>query len=121
MSDKEKPKGRPTRLLVTSCTEVYTGYNGRGDKYVIHEVEAQKEGGEPINQKLRSFENLPTGELLDVMVTPYESDKHGRSYTITRRNKPSSAKKIKELESRLTELTERIERLEARVGTDQNT
>lgn len=122
MADTEnKPKGRPTRLIVTSCAEVYVGYNSHGDKYVIHEVEATRENGEPINEVLRSFENLPVGEVLDVNVTPYESTKHGKSFTITRRNKPSSSQQIKELKSVIETLTERVERLEAKVGTDQDT
>lgn len=111
MADDDKPKGRPTRLRVTACTQVYTGKNNRGDDYTIYEVEATKGDGSPVTEKLNSFENLPL-EVLDLTVVPYRSQKHGLSYTLSRRSKPNNSKRITELEETLAALATRVEALE---------
>lgn len=115
MADDDQPKGRPTRLRITSCMAVYTGTNQRGDQYTIHEVEAVKGDGSPVNEKLRSFENLPL-EVLDLMVVPYRSQKHGLSYTLSRRSKPNTAARVKELEELVRDLLTRVEALEKKKG-----
>lgn len=107
----EKPKGRPTRLRVTSCTQVYAGKNSRGDDYTIYEVEAVRGDGEAVTEKLRSFENLPL-EVLDLTVVPYRSQKHGLSYTLSRRSKPNNSKRLDEMEELVASLVTRIEALE---------
>lgn len=107
----DKPKGRPTRLRVTSCTQVYQGKNSRGDEYTIYEIEAVKGDGEAVQEKLRSFENLPL-EILDLTVVPYRSAKHGLSYTLSQRSKPNNSKRITELEDLVGQLVTRVEVLE---------
>lgn len=111
---EEKPKSKPTRLLITSCVAVYTGKNRRGDEYTIYEVKACKESGETIEEKLTSFEDLPV-ELLDVTVTPYDSAEHGRSYTLARQGRVSTSRQIKELRGIIDGLVERVVELERRM------
>lgn len=110
----DKPKARPVKLTITTCSQVYSGKNSKGDDYTIYEVTANRENGEPIgDKKLRSFEDLPTGELLDLTVTPFNSDKYGLSYTLARKGgKVSSHQRINELQAVVTDLGERVRRLE---------
>lgn len=112
MSEEEKPKSSPTRMTVTACNVAVTAKNARGDTYTIYELTAFKEDGSEINEKLRSFENLPLDELIEVTVTPYNSEKYGRSFTIAQRNRPNSAQLIRELKTTVLKLTERVEDLE---------
>ena len=116
--DKPKPKGRPTKLRITGCTSVYQGVNKRGDDYQIFEITATKETGELVNEKLRSFEELPvSGELIELMVTPFHSEKHGTSYTLSRKNKVSSSRKVEELQHFVSAIDERLKRVEAALGS----
>lgn len=117
----DKPKGRLTKLRITGCASVYQGVNKRGDDYSIFEITAVREGGEVVNEKLRSFEELPvSGELVELMVTPFDSDKHGRSYTLSRKNKgPGSSRKVEELGFFVSAIDERLKRVEAQVFSGQ--
>jgi hypothetical protein len=105
------------RLRITSCSSVYSGVNTRGDDYTIYEVQAAKETGEVVDQKLRSFEELPVGEILDLTVTPFKSEKHGLSYTLARKNKPGggSSRKIEELTAFVGAIDERLKLVEGRL------
>lgn len=107
----EGPKGQPVRLRIRSCTVGYQGVNKRGDDYTIYEIQAAREDGEVItDKKLRSFEELPVGDdLLDLTVVPFNSEKHGLSFTLSRKTKVS---KTAELQAKVTELTGRLERVE---------
>ncbi len=111
----DKPKGTPMKLRITSCASVYQGINKRGDDYCIYELSAAKEDGTGVDQKLRSFEELPVGELLDLTVTPFHSEKHGTSFTLSRKNKPGgggSSRKVEELTQFVQAIDERLKRLE---------
>jgi hypothetical protein len=114
MADK---KSTPMRLRITSCSSVYSGINTRGDDYTIYEVQAAKETGEVVDQKLRSFEELPVGEVLDLTVTPFKSEKHGLSYTLARKNKPAggSSRKVEELTAFVGAIDERLKLVEGRL------
>lgn len=107
----EKPKGRPTRLRIASCNQVYVGKNTRGDEYTIYEVEAYKADGTQVKEKLNSFENLPL-EVLELTVTPYRSAKHGLSYTLSRRSRPNRDQQVTELRELIEALTVRVAALE---------
>lgn len=107
----EKPKARPTRLRITACNQVYVGKNARGDEFTIYEVEASKADGSPVEEKLRSFENLPL-EVLDLNVTRYASQKYGLSYTLSRRTKPNRDQQIAELNDKIDALSARLRVLE---------
>lgn len=116
---EDQPKGRSTRLRITSCTQVYVAKNSRGDEYSIYEIEAVKGDGTPVKEKLRSFDNLPL-EVLDLTVVPYRSQKHGLSYTLSRRNRPNNTKRITELEELVADLVTRVAALEARKRGDDD-
>jgi hypothetical protein len=70
------------RLQVVGCEVRYQGSNDKGP-YTIYEIAALDQNGEPVEQDLRSFDELPVdGELHEFEVTPYNHPKHGRSYTL---------------------------------------
>lgn len=112
MNESAKPKGRAVRLRITSCAVGWTGKNKRGYDTTIYEVEACKENGEVVAEPLRSFEDLPL-ELLDLNVVVFDSEHFGRSFTLSRRNKPKTAELIAAQQVLIEELKTRLERVEA--------
>lgn len=65
--------------------------------------------GTAIEQNLRSFEDMPRGEVLEVSVTPFVSEQWGTSYTVARKNKSK-------LHGDLEELATRVKRIEDFLG-----
>ena len=113
---------RDMQLKIVACQQVYSGLNPKGHRYTIFEISAAKVDGTLINEKLRSFEALPVGETMEVTVTPFESERHGRSFTLHRKvsnNATGQVNDLKEviatLEARITALVENGARLERRV------
>lgn len=99
-------------LKILACRQVYSGRNPRGDEYTIYEVDAANAQGAQINQTLRSFQPLPIGQQVEVTVTPFESEKHGKSYTLHLKGRKGGGST-----ERVNELVELVEELTARVGT----
>lgn len=108
-------ENREVRLRITGCTPVFQGRSGSVE-YSLHEVTATKENGEAIEERLTSFEDLPVGEVLDLVVSPHNSEKHGKSYKLARRHRRSSSERLDKLERRVTDLTERLELIEQFLG-----
>jgi len=109
--------GRKMKLTITECRHVYTGVNKKGDSYDIFEIEASK-AGERINEKLRSFDALTVGVETEVNVVPFESEKHGKSFTlypIGASKARSTSEGLNELRAEVAELGERVRLLFARV------
>ena len=75
-------KSRDMRLRIVACQQIYSGLNPKGHRYTIFAVEATKPDGSLVNEKLRAFEALPVGEDMELTVTPFESEVHGRSFTL---------------------------------------
>lgn len=70
------------RLQVVGCDVGYQGTNKNNEPYTIYDVAALDENGEPVDQPLRSFDELPLdGELREFEVTPYDG-KNGRTFTL---------------------------------------
>lgn len=75
-----------TSIIVTECRQVHTGTGRNGKEYRIYEVQATRPDRTPIeNMKLRSFQELPLGEVLEVNVEKFDSEQYGTSYTISRK------------------------------------
>lgn len=103
----DKPKGEPKKVQVIECTLGYTGTNSRGEEYHIYNVKACTPNGEPIQQDLNSFEDLPLGEHT-LMVTKYVRTKDGAdkvSYTLAK-IKPPAGRRLDDLEKRVDTLEE---------------
>lgn len=110
------PNSKEMTLRILACRQVYSGTNSRGDQYTIYEVDAQNQRGEPINEKLRSFTSLPIGQEVEVEVTVFNSERHGRSFTLHPKNKRSSQEQVNDAAAQIKALTERVERLERTVA-----
>jgi hypothetical protein len=108
--------GHLMTLMITKCSAVYHGLNQKGDDYTIYEVEAKKTNGEPVNEKLRSFFQLPVGIEVEVYAKPYDSKKHGRSWTLSPKNPPKGQQAGGGLSQELASMKEYINGLLERVG-----
>jgi hypothetical protein len=112
------------KIVVREQREIHKGTrNGRD--FIIYQVVATTEGGVPIEQNLRSFQQLPKNQLIDVDIEKYESPQSGAvSYTVSTKKQGSSVgKKVSELEARMdtmarefAKLVKRVEQLEGRGG-----
>jgi hypothetical protein len=114
-----KPKSKDMRIKVTGCRHVYTGRNQRGDTYSIYEIDAERAAdGVKINQKLRAFTALPIGQVIEVTVTPFISDRHGKSFTLEPKGRSggSSTQRLNELTAEVEDLRNRVATLNQRVG-----
>lgn len=100
------------RLRITGCSPVYHGTHDNGVEFTIYEVVAVGEDGRSIGAKLRSFEELPVGETLDVLVSKYESQKYGVSFTLSRKNKVGTRQLVEALTQRVEQLAARVAELE---------
>lgn len=103
------------RIIVREQKEIHKGTGNNGRDYVIYQVIATNEGGVPIDLNLRSFQQLPKNQLIEVNVERFESDKFGVSYTLSTQKQGGEAvgKRIGELERAVAELTKRVGQLEA--------
>lgn len=119
MSTRHGGKSKDMRLKITGCRHVYTGRNQKGDTYSIYEIDAERAAdGVKINQKLRAFDALPIGQIVEVTVTPFISDRHGKSFTLELKNRErgGSAKRLNEMEERLQEMERRSSAQERRIA-----
>lgn len=97
---------------------MYAGRNQKGDEYQIYEVEAAKPDGSLVNEKLRAFTALPSGQEVDVTVVPFDSEKHGRSYTLHLKGARSagSTGQLNELREEVSAQREMIAKLVERLN-----
>jgi hypothetical protein len=108
-------------LRIEACRLVFSGTNPRGDAFSMYEVDAVTQAGLPIKErdgtlaKLRSFHPLPKGQLVDVSVTVFNSERYGRSYTLSRRGHDAGPTS----EERINNLIARVDELEKKLGSIQ--
>lgn len=91
-------------IIVKETREISRGRSQNGREYVMWQIIATKPDGVPIDANLRSFEDLPRGELLEVAVTPFVSEQWGTSYTVARKDKSELHRKVEELQARIERL-----------------
>jgi hypothetical protein len=117
MAEQVKANEKEMQLKITGCSPVYSGKNTRGDDYTIFEIFAEKPDGTPITEKLRAFTALPVGQFMDVTVKAFNSEEHGRSFTVFPKDKKASATQaVNELTEMVTDLMRRVGELERRGG-----
>lgn len=103
------------RLRIVGCRQIYSSMtNGR--RYTIFEIDAAKPDGQLVREKLRAFEALPIGEEIDVTVQAFDSEQHGRSYTIHRKGSNNATERVNELAPRVAELEAVVQRIEPLEG-----
>jgi hypothetical protein len=107
-----KAKGRDMTLRILACRHVYHGKNTRGDEYDIYEIDAAKLDGSSINEKLRSFAILPVGQEIEVTVTPFNSERHGRSFTLQPKGSRAAS-----AQGQINELREQVDMQRAMIAS----
>jgi archaellum component FlaC len=105
-----KSQDRVIHIKILKCNLGYSGKNKRGDAYEIYEIEAENGEGKVINEKLRSFSALPIGQVVEVTVKKFTSEKYGDSYTLTPK------KGVSGKEAAIDDLAKEVEALKARVA-----
>lgn len=71
------------KLSVSKCTEAYRGVSQTtGGEYVMYDVEAVDESGEPIGHRLRAYQELPLDKLQEFEVHRFDNERYGTSYTL---------------------------------------
>jgi hypothetical protein len=111
-----------TKIIVTEQKVIHKGQNRTTQReYTIYQVIAQKETGEPIPEgmNLRSFDELPKNQLIEVEVEKYTSEQYGVSYTVSaegeapgQRTRQASGRAVR----RMKRLNARLEAVERAVG-----
>lgn len=100
-----------TRIIVVETKVTNEGRTKSGGSYRLYQVIATKPSGEPIDQfNLRSFQELPTNEVIEVDAELYKSRSgFGDSYTLTRKTTgPSMSQRMKTLEERVEALEQKL-------------
>lgn len=98
------------KLIVTELKELTTGTGKNGQPYVLYQVRATHPDGRVIpDMKLRTFEELPTNEVIHVRIEAHNSEQFGASYTLFQVGGGKSAgealvDKVKGLELRVAHL-----------------
>lgn len=107
MAQHRTDKTKDTQIIVRECNAIKSG-PGRdgGAGWTMYQLVATKPDGTPIPQNLRTFEEIPTHEVVDVNVTPFTSEQYGTSFTVKLKAPSKSQLEIEELKQRL-EIIER--------------
>lgn len=102
------PEEKPTRrLIVRELRKIHEGRTQKGAEYTIWQVIATTPDGRPIEQNLRTFEELPKSEVIEVTVDRFVSQQYGESYTLKQVGRRHTKDEIKELRQRI-EALERV-------------
>lgn len=105
---------RTIKLRVLTQASITSWRQGSGET-TLYRVDARDEEGRKPDIELRTFSELPTGELIEYQITRYEHPEHGVSWTIKRPGL-GSTKRIEALEGSLADLARRMSALEERFG-----
>lgn len=103
------------KLSVTSCEVTHSGTNKKGEPYSIYEVHAVGEDGQPVDEPLKSFAELPIGELREYRIETYDHPRYGRSYTLSLPKAGARlGPKVDQLREDVDDLMRRVKALEDR-------
>lgn len=105
------------KLTVTGQKIVTSWDSGKGDGKETHlwKVEAVDEKGQPVTEELRSFAELELNLPQVYEIEPYDSEKHGRTYTV-KKPRSNTTKRVGELEGQMQGVLERLMVVEERLG-----
>ncbi len=100
MADKKRTR----RLIVRELRRIHQGRTTKGAEYTIWQVVATSPDGREIEQTLRTFEELPKNQVIEVTVEKHASPEYGVSFTLAQVGKASADDRIKLLEERVARL-----------------
>lgn len=111
------PEQWDTQLIVTDLKVITSGTNGRTQApFTLWQVTATKPNGQAIEAaNLRTFQELPKHEIIEVQCKRFNSPQYGESITLTKKGKSKSQERMDGLESRIKVLEEDKQRLEERL------
>lgn len=95
------------KLKITSRKEITSGTSekdGKSFTWTLYEVEATDEAGSKVEQKLKTFADLPMNELVELEVERQEHETHGVSYMLKKPRQNVSREEFNELVSRVEKL-----------------
>ena len=105
---------REMQVKIVGCRLFHVGTTGAGTRFELWDVDAENMQGELIRHKLRAFEELPQG-VQTVTVTAFDSERHGKSYTLHAKggrtgpeDDPALVKRVQTLEQELAALKELV-------------
>lgn len=126
----EAPRTR--QIIVTDLKHIKAGFTSGGEPYTLWQVRATDLGGIPIDQNLRTFEELPKDQPITVSIDWFKSTRgYGDSFTLKQVvdggasstsappsppppvNRPNVDQAIKDLQQRVAQLEEEIGRLKS--------
>jgi hypothetical protein len=101
-------------IIVKETREIHSGRNKLGEAFTLNQVIATKVDGTPIEENLRTFDDLPLNEVVVVEVTPFVLEGSGiTSYTL-KKKAPSKTDKA------MDDLKARVQRIEKHLGLAGN-
>lgn len=92
------------KLIVRELRQIHTGRTKKGAEYIIWQVIATSPEGVAINQNLRTFEELPKNEVIEVTIEVFNSEQYGVSYTLKQVGRRHTKDEINELKTRVEAL-----------------
>jgi hypothetical protein len=110
------PEKFETTVIIRECNAVYNGSRG-GRDFTIYQIVATKPDGTEIdNFKLRSFQELPLNQPIEVKCTLFKSEEYGDSYTVEPKQKLSNTQLLREeLQALATKVEQDHDRLVDRI------
>lgn len=116
-------KGGKRTIIVQDLVELHKGTDKNGRDYTIWQVRATDPGGNSLDDyNLRSFQQLPKHQPIEVYVEKAESARYGVSYTVsTDRSGNKLGAEIKRLNERVKKLEDEIEKLKSANNGSANT
>lgn len=103
---------KKTKIIVKELKHIHSGTTKAGSDYTIQQVIATKVDGTAIDLNLRTFDELPKDEPIEVTVEKFESPQYGISYTIKPAGKSGGmGKSIDELRGRVVKLEAQVAEL----------
>lgn len=119
----------PTRpLIVTDLKHIKSGTTAGGEAFTLWQVRATGLDGIPIDQNLRTFEELPTDVPITVLVDFFKSSRgYGDSYTLKLADAGTAGQTVappsppppvappQDMQAQLTELRDRLAAVEDEV------
>lgn len=109
MSQHDHNNSHRTQIIVKEIKEISSGRRpNSGEHYTMYQLIATKPDGTVIDLNLRTFDEIPTNEVVDVHVTPFNSERYGTSYTIKPVGKTQQQSQLEEVMKRLRVIEERL-------------
>lgn len=121
------------KIIVISTSVKSSGTGAKGP-WQLSEVTATKTDGTPIEEKLKTFDTLPAGEV-DVTFERQDHEKYGTSYLLKLKGAqgggggqrqggapdPTTAEAIRSLQQRVTAVEQRLDAMQKPMGTVADT